>query len=92
MLFYYGAFGFAVMLWLFIRLGIEFFRSFAKKYDIMAFALFLSLGLCVGYLIIAGHVLFSVTSGFYFCFTVIYSRVWFAERPEEILLWKNQTA
>ena len=91
-LFYYGAFSFAVMLWLFIRLGIEFFKSFAKKYDIMAFALFLSLGLCVGYLIIAGHVLFSVTSGFYFCFTVIYSRVWFADRPEEILLWKNQTA
>ena len=90
-LFYYGAFGFAVMLWLFIRLGIEFFKSFAKKYDIMAFALFLSLGLCVGYLIIAGHVLFSVTSGFYFCFTIIYSRVWFAERPEEILLWKKQT-
>lgn len=88
---YYGIFGFAVMLWLFFKLGIEFFKRFLRKFDLTAFALLLSIGLVVGYLIIAGHVLFSVTSGFYFGFAIIYSRVWFAERPEEILLWGKQT-
>ena len=55
-----------------------------------SFALLIGLGLAVGYLIIAGHVLFSVTSGFYLSFTIIYSRVYFADRPEEILLWRKQ--
>ena len=88
---YYGIFGFAVMLWLLVKLAVEFFKSFVRRFDLTAFALLLSLGLTVGYLVIAGHVLFSVTSGFYFSFTIVYSRVWFADRPEEILLWKKQS-
>ena len=88
---YYGIFGFAVMLWLLVKLAVEFFKIFVRRFDLTAFALLLSLGLTVGYLVIAGHVLFSVTSGFYFSFTIVYSRVWFADRPEEILLWKKQS-
>ena len=89
-LFYYGLFGFVVMLWLYVKLGIEFFRGLFRKFDVTSFAAFIGLGLTVGYLVIAGHVLFSVTSGFYLAFELIYSRVWFAERPEEILLWKQK--
>ena len=88
---YYGIFGYAVMLWLLVKLAVEFFKIFVRRFDLTAFALLLSLGLTVGYLVIAGHVLFSVTSGFYFSFTIVYSRVWFADRPEEILLWKKQS-
>ena len=89
-LFYYGAFGFAAMLWLFVKLAVDFFKKCFRDFDVTSFALFIGLGLAVGYLIIAGHVLFSVTSGFYLSFTLVYSRVYFADRPEEILLWKKQ--
>lgn len=90
-LFYYGFFGFAAMLWLYVKLAIDFFCGLFKKFSITAFASFIGLGLTVGYLVIAGHVLFSVTSGFYLSFALVYSRVLFADRPEEILLWKKQT-
>ena len=90
-LFYYGVFGFAAMLWLYGKLAIAFFRGLFSKFSMTAFALFIGLGITVGYLVIAGHVLFSVTSGFYLSFALVYSRVLFADRPEEILLWKKQT-
>jgi hypothetical protein len=32
----------------------------------------------------AGHILFSVTSGFYYIFTIVYSRVYFADGPKDI--------
>ena len=89
-LFYYGVFGFVCMLWLYVKLAVAFFRSFFKRFDVTAFAAFIGLGLTVGYLIIAGHVLFSVTSGFYLAFALLYSRVYFADRPEDILLWKRK--
>jgi hypothetical protein len=34
----------------------------------------------------AGHILFSVTSGFYYSFTIIYSRVYLAENASELPL------
>ena len=89
-LLYYGVFGFAAMLWIFLKLVVSFFQNCFRKFDVTSFALLIGLGLAVGYLIIAGHVLFSVTSGFYLSFTIIYSRVYFADRPEEILLWRKQ--
>ncbi len=85
---YYGIFGFAAMLWLYVKLVVEFFRRVFRRFNITAFVLIISLGLTVGYLIIAGHVMFSVTSGFYFAFVIVYSRVYFAEQAEQILLWK----
>ncbi len=88
-LFYYGIFGFAAMLWLYFKLAISFFKNFFQKFDVRAFAAFIALGMIVGYLTMAGHVLFSVTSGFYLAFTIAYSRVFFAERPEDIRLWKK---
>lgn len=89
-LFYYGIFGFCAMFWIYVKVAINFFTSFFKKLDPTACALFTALGLCAGYLFIAGHVLFSVTSGFYFAFTIIYSRVYFAENSKDVLLWKQK--
>ena len=88
-LLYYGVFGLVAMLWLFVKLAIEFFKKCFRRFEVTSFALLIALALTVGYLIIAGHVLFSVTSGFYLSFALVYSRVWFADRPEEIPLWKK---
>ena len=88
-LFYYGIFGFAAMMWLYVKLAVEFLTGFFKKLDLTAIALFAAIGLCTGYLFIAGHVLFSVTSGFYFTLCIVYSRLYFAESRENVLLWKK---
>ena len=87
---YYGIFGFAAMLWLYLKLAVDFLKNFFKKLSLASVAAFLAIGMTAGYLAIAGHVLFSVTSGFYFSFAILFSRVLFAERPQDILLWKTK--
>jgi len=87
--FYYGIVGAAAMLWVYVKAGIDFVKALFKKFDVMGFALLIALLLCCGYLTFAGHILFSVTSGFYFSFTIIYSRVYFAKKPEDILFFKT---
>ncbi len=89
-LFYYGIFGFCAMMWLYAKLAIQFFIGFFKNFSLTAIALLTSIGLCAGYLFIAGHVLFSVTSGFYFALTIVYSRVVFARQSGDILLWRSK--
>lgn len=88
--FYYGIFGTVAFLWLYAKSAVDFLTRFFKKPDIITLALFAAIGMCVGYLIIAGHVLFSVTSGFYFVFVIIYSRAYFAEKAEDVLLWQSE--
>lgn len=73
-LIYYGLFGFVAMLWLFFKEGVCFIGRFFRNFSVLGLGAFLSLGLCVGYLTIAGHVLFTVTSGFYFAVTLAYAR------------------
>ncbi len=62
------------MLWLFFKEGVAFVGRFFRQFSVLGLGAFLSLGLCVGYLTIAGHVLFTVTSGFYFAVTLAYAR------------------
>ncbi|MCM1149337.1 MAG: O-antigen ligase family protein [Butyricicoccus sp.] len=88
-LFYYGIAGCLSFLWLYAKAAIGFFKGMVRRPDIITAALFTALGMCAGYLFIAGHVLFSVTSGFYFAFVIVYSRVFFAREAKEILLWKE---
>lgn len=88
-IFYYGIFGAAAMLWLYAKAAIDFFKAFLRRRDVMTAALFASLAMCSGYLFIAGHILFSVTSGFYFIFVIAYSRAYFAQSGKEALLWKS---
>lgn len=89
---YYGLFGFAAMLWLYVKLAVDFFRGLFRRYDLTAVCLAGALAMTTGYLIMAGHILFSVTSGFYYAFVILYSRTYFAERPEDILLWRKDRA
>ena len=75
---YYGVLGGAFMLWPYLRLGCGFVADFVKKakkhgIELVHLVCFLALVLGVSYLFIAGHVLFSATSGFYFSLVLIYS-------------------
>lgn len=85
---YYGIFGFVTMLWLYVALGFRFIKNMFRKFSFGALTLFISLTLCVGYLLIAGHILFSVTSGYYFTLMLAYSAIFFSDDirklPEEI--------
>ena len=85
---YYGFFGLFTMLRPYVLLESAFLRSLFREFDLTAFALLLSLGLATGYLFIAGHVLFSVTSGFYYSFVLIYSRIYFA-KDDQTIFWKG---
>lgn len=83
-LFYYGAAGCVAFLWLYAKAAIDFFKSMTRRPDIITVALFTALSMCAGYLFIAGHILFSVTSGFYFSFVIIYSRLYFARDAGDV--------
>lgn len=80
---YYGIVGAAAMLWLYVWLAVDFIKSLFKHFDVLSFALFVSLGMAFGYLTIAGHVLFTVTSGQYFVLAIALSRLYFAPSVEE---------
>ena len=79
---YYGIIGAAAMLWIYVWAAVEFIKSFFKKFDLMAFALFIALGMTFGYLTLAGHVLFTVTSGQYFVLAIAFSRLYFSDDAE----------
>jgi hypothetical protein len=83
-LFYYGVFGCFTMLWLYAVLGAQFILQVIRRIDVTGSALVVSLAVCTAYLVMAGHILFSVTSGFYYIFTIVYSRVYFADGPKDI--------
>ena len=85
---YYGIVGAVAMLWLYIKLGIDFFRNFFKNADIVGVALFLSIGLCSMYSFLAGHILFSVSSGFYFAFVLLYTVLYYTEEPKNMSLFQ----
>lgn len=85
---YYGVFGVAAFLWLYVKAAVDFFKAlFRRRFDAMCLALIASIGMVAGYLIIAGHVLFSVTSGFYFILAIAYSRAYFAHESGDAALW-----
>lgn len=71
----YGVFGFVAMTQMYIRYGIEFLIRMARNFNVLVLGAFISLGITVGYLAIAGHILFTVTSGFFFAFVLVYARL-----------------
>lgn len=85
-LFYYGILGIFTMLWIYAAVGLQFILRVVRRLDIMGCALIIALAVSTGYLIMAGHILFSVTSGFYYIFTIVYSRVYLAEKVSELRL------
>ncbi len=80
---YYGLVGALAMLWLYVWLAVEFIKAFFKNFDIISFALLIGIGMTFGYLTLAGHVLFTVTSGQYFVLAIAFSRLYFAKSAEE---------
>ena len=88
-LFYYGVVGFVAMTWVYVKLAVQFFQGLARSFDLRGWAAMLAIGMCFGYLVIAGHILFSVTAGAYFMFTIVYSRILFSRDEHDILFWKE---
>jgi len=81
---YYGIFGTVAMLWLYLKLGVGFLARAFRRFDLWGLGLLMALGMTCGYLIIAGHVLFSVSSGFYFAFLLAYAYLYYAEEPQQL--------
>ncbi|MEA5039235.1 MAG: O-antigen ligase family protein [Clostridiaceae bacterium] len=81
--FYYGVLGFIAMLWLYFREGVRLVGNVFRRFDVQGLALLAGVGLCTGYLLIAGHVLFSVTSGFWYALLLAYAALYY--RKEEII-------
>ncbi len=73
--FYYGVLGVCSMLWLYLLQGIKAIIDLFRCFTLRNLAVCVALGLCVGYLFLAGHTLFSVTAGFYFAFMIVYARL-----------------
>ena len=79
---FYGLFGCVTMLWMYVKYGVEFLIRFFKGFDVLRLGAFVSLGLTVAYLTMAGHVLFTVTSGFFFAFALVYARLLTTEKDK----------
>ncbi len=72
---YYGVLGAISMLWLYLSQGVKVVVDLFRAFSLRNLACCTALALCVGFLILAGHVLFSVTAGFYFAFLIAYTRL-----------------
>lgn len=83
---YYGIFGAVAMLWLYLKLGTDFLRSFFKNVNTMGICLFVAIGMTTAYMAMAGHVLFSPTSGFYYVLILAYAKVFYTPAPKDIRL------
>ncbi len=72
---YYGLLGCVTMLWLYLTNGFKLVIDLFRNFSLRNLACCLALALSVGFLVMAGHVLFSVTGGFYFAFMIAYTRL-----------------
>ncbi|MBR5491057.1 MAG: hypothetical protein IKV79_07300, partial [Oscillospiraceae bacterium] len=72
---YYGLLGTISMLWLYLKQGVKVIKGLFECFSLRNLACCVALALCVGFLFLAGHVLFSVTAGFYFAFFIVYARM-----------------
>lgn len=72
---YYGLLGAVAMLWLYLSQGVRTVIDLFRAFTLRNLAVCVALGLAVGYLFLAGHILFSVTAGFYFAFMIVYARL-----------------
>lgn len=74
MFLYYGIPGGLLMGWTYLKNGALFLKGLTRRLTLTGWCCALALLLCCGYLFIAGHTLFSVTSGFYFALILLYAR------------------
>ena len=83
---YYGLCGACAMLWLYVKRGFSAAFALLRKFSVRSLAGLLALVLGAGYMAAAGHVLFSVTAGYFFSFVIVYARAFLCggqrgERP-----------
>lgn len=70
---YYGLFGLLAFCWPYVRqLGLT-LRAFFRKWDFDGYCTVIALGAVGGYAVLAGHVFFTVTGGFYFALVLLYA-------------------
>ena len=81
---YFGLFGTAAFAWLYLKNGVQLLLEVCRNPKPVGLFGMTSLVLCCGYLFVAGHVLFSVTSGFYFALVLLYLRVFCASQNSEV--------
>ncbi len=74
-LLYYGGIGAVTMLWFYLWHGACIIRDLFRNITLRCWTISVSLALCVCYLTLAGHTLFSVTAGYYFSFLMVYARI-----------------
>ena len=72
---YYGLLGTVCMLWLYLSQGVKVVIDLFRSFSLRNLAVCVALGLTVGFLFLAGHILFSVTAGYYFAFMIVYARL-----------------
>ena len=75
MFLYYGIPGGLLMGWTYLKNGVLFLKGLIRRFTLPGWCCALALLLGCGYLFLAGHTLFSVTSGFYFALVLVYARV-----------------
>ncbi len=72
---YYGIFGAVAMLWIYIASGYMLIKNFLKNVNFDTVMAVTAIVLCTGYMLIAGHILFSVTSGYYYTMMFAYADI-----------------
>ncbi len=80
-LFYYGMLGAVVLLFMYVFTSFRIIKGFFKAPDLNSLFVLGSIGVCAGYFLIAGHVLFSVTSGFYFSLVLLFALRYYLNDP-----------
>lgn len=80
---YYGILGCITMLWLYVVQGVKVIIDLFRNFSLKNLGCCVALGLCAGYLAMAGHTLFSVTAGFYFAFMIVYARLFCSKKGME---------
>ena len=78
-LLYYGICGAVAMLWLYVKNGFALLRDLLHRISVRSLAGLVALILGAGYMFAAGHVLFSVTAGFFFSFVMVYTRTFLCD-------------
>jgi hypothetical protein len=72
---YYGIFGAVAMLWIYVASGYMLIKNFLKNVNFDTVMAVTAIVLCTGYMLIAGHILFSVTSGYYYTMMFAYADI-----------------
>ena len=81
---YYGIFGVFSMLWIYVSLGFMLVKNFLKNFSFETMMVVTAIVLCTGYMLIAGHILFSVTSGYYFTMMFAYADLLYSKDVQNL--------